>query len=246
MRGPRALRLTSIDARSDSVRKPFGGRAITPTRTEERRGAAPHPGPQLKCEYLDALGVSVEAFAVAIGMDATRLGEMLAGARSLDVDAALRIARALELPAERLMRMQLRADFAFARQNVRDETIGILVDPRPQPFPERFLRGRLGQSLDSYGEASLFFQQDVGVRTRGDRYAGLHALWRGDRMRIYDGSGAIVWAGPLVHDLDARIMLPFARTIQWRTWFASGNRADLAFGPDHAAFFERMQRGDGV
>lgn len=200
----------------------------------------------LKREYLDALGVSIEAFAIAIGMDVVALREMLAGARSLDVDASLRIARALELPAERLMRMQLRADFAVARGDAARHALDVLTDPNPQPFPERYLRGRLGQTVDAYGEISLYFQQDVALHTRGERYAGLHALWRGDRMRIFDASDVVVWTGPLVHDLDGRIMLPFARTLEWRAWFAAGHRADLAFGPDHAAFFERMQRSGGV
>lgn len=185
-------------------------------------------------------------FAEAIGMDAVRLGEMLEGARSLDVDAALRIARSLAVSAERLMRMQTRFDFAAARRERSRDGIGVLVDPTPKPFPEHFLRGHLARSIDASGAASHFFQEDVERKIGADRYAGLHALWRGDRLRIYAESDTAIWTGPILQDLDGRIMLPFSREVEWRGWFAAGRRADLAFGVDHAAFFERMTDGKRV
>lgn len=178
-------------------------------------------------------------------MDAGRLSAMLAGELSLDVDASLRIARALQLPAERLMRMQLRHDFGIARRDASLERVGILADRAPQPFPETFLRGRLGSSNDASGEASLFFQETRERKVVGDRYAGLHALWRGDRLRIHAADGATIWTGPVLHDLDGRIFLPFVAATDWQEWFAAGLHAELAFGFDHAAFFERME-SDGV
>lgn len=239
--------LGKFDTRIEPQRNAFRRIAITPTSPDaERREAAPHPGPYLKREFLDELGISVAAFADAVGMDVGRLGDMLAGERSLDVDASLRIARALQISAERLTRMQTRFDFAAARRERTRDGIGVLVDPNPKPFPEHFLRGRLGRSIDTSGAASLFFEENVERTIGADRYAGLHALWRGDRLRIYADSDTPIWSGPLVHDLDGRIMLPFARAVEWNGWFASGLRADLAFGSDHAAFFARMERGDSV
>jgi addiction module HigA family antidote len=75
----------------------------------ERRQAAPHPGPIIKRDYLDVLGMSVEALAAALDMDLERLAAMLEGRASIDVDAAIRFGRGLQLPAERIMQMQLRA-----------------------------------------------------------------------------------------------------------------------------------------
>jgi len=229
------------------VKERTEGRTITPSLIEvDRRAAAPHPGPQLKSEYFDVLRVDVITFAASVEMDPDRLAAMLAGDLSIDVDASLRIARALQLSAERLMRMQLRHDFANLRRNASFERVGVLVDRNPQPFPEHFLRGQLGYSDDSFGEASLFFQEAVNRRISGDRYAGLHALWRGDRLRIYGDEQTVIWTGPILNDLDGRILLPFVRASEWQAWFAEAYRADLAFGADHAAFFERMESSDGV
>lgn len=212
----------------------------------ERRAVAPHPGPKLKAEYFDALGVDTDSFARDYRIDPERFAAMLAGKLSIDVDTSLRIARALEISAERIMRMQVRHDFAAARNDASVGALGTLVDRKPRPFPEYFLCGRLGRSSDVGGEAPLFFQQDLAGKAAGDPYAGLHALWRGDRLRIYGSNGEPIWIGPILADLDDRIMLPFARREAWLGWFDAGYRADLAFGADHAAFFERMESGTGV
>ncbi len=187
------------------------------------------------------MGVDVVTFAAAIGVDSVRLAAMLAGELSIDVDASLRIARALQLPAERLIRMQLRHDFAAARRDPSYDAVKVLADRDPRPFPGYFLRGHLGSSVDASVEASFFFQETLDRKVTGDRCAGLHALWRGDRLRVYDDADRSIWKGPVLHDLDGRILLPFARAGQWQGWFAAGSRADLAFGADHAAFFERME-----
>ncbi|GAC1312200.1 MAG: hypothetical protein NVSMB19_26510 [Vulcanimicrobiaceae bacterium] len=212
----------------------------------DRRGAAPHPGPQIQRDYLDALDIDVPTFATAVGMEPSRLWAMLAGRMSLDVDAALRISRALQLPAERLMQLQVRYDFAAARRDASLDAVGLLSDSNPRPFPETSLRGRLGRSIDASGEASFFFQEELVRKVTGDRYAGLHALWLGDRLRIYDDGGNAIWSGPVLQNLDGRMLLPFVRATEWSAWFAAGNRADLAFGEDHAAFFARMEAGQGV
>src|SRR5208283_5334149 len=81
----------------------------------ERRAAAPHPGPIIKRQFLDPIGLTPEALADQIGMPAERLAAMLDGRASVDVDAAVRLARSLQVPGERVMQMQVRFDFAAAR-----------------------------------------------------------------------------------------------------------------------------------
>ena len=92
----------------------------------ERRLAAPHPGPIIKREYVDALEIDTASLAAALAMDRERLEGMLAGTISIDVDAAIRFARALQLPAERIMQMQIRADFAAARPHSNYTNVGIV------------------------------------------------------------------------------------------------------------------------
>jgi len=210
---------------------------------KERRSAAPHPGPIVKEQFLDPLGVSPEALAEQIGMDAGRLASMLAGESSIDVETAVRLARSLQLPGERVMQMQNRFDFAAVRALPELTVLQVLRPVEPPPFPESgFLVGHLGHAADeSPSEGSLFFQEILPDLVVGDDYAGLHALFQGDRLRIYGPDGEAIWTGPILRNLDGRMLLPFARVNEWQVWFAGGYRADLAIGPEHAAFFERMR-----
>ena len=208
----------------------------------DRRAAAPHPGPILKREYLDPAGVGVATLAGQIGIEPSRLEAMLAGAMSFDVDASIRFARALQVSAERLMQMQLRFDFASARGDARYAQVAVMRPVAPQPFPEReFLRGRLGFASNHGADGSYVFKEDRRRDETDEDYAGLHALWVGDRLRVFGTDGARLWTGPILQNLDGTILLPFARTAEWRGWFEAAYAADLAFGPDHAAFFERME-----
>jgi addiction module HigA family antidote len=208
----------------------------------ERRLAAPHPGPIIKRDYVEALGIEIPALATALGMDPARLEAMLAGSLSIDVDAAIRFARGLQLPAERIMQMQVRSDFAVARPQADFGSVGILRRPTPFPFPDAgSLHGRLGRtSDDSVVGGSFFFQEDTDPH-EGDDYAGLHALWRGDRLRVFEPDGQIAWTGPVLQNLDGRTLLPFVPPSEWQGWFTQERRAELAIGPDHAEFFRRMR-----
>jgi hypothetical protein len=166
---------------------------------------------------------------------------MLDGRLSIDVDAAIRLGRGLQLPAERIMQMQLRADFASLRPAGGFGKVGVVRRETAFPFPEAgFLTGRLGQTTDDATGGSYFFQQDV-APIEGDRYAGLHALWRGDGLRVYGDGDQVLWTGPVLQNLDGRTLLPFVQPNEWTSWFAEGRRADLAIGPDHAEFFARMR-----
>jgi addiction module HigA family antidote len=229
---------TSRSRKTGKARRPI----ITPINvTTDRRASAPHPGPRLKREYFDVLGIDVAEFARAVGLDARRLADMLAGRDSIDVDAAIRISRALQLSADALMRMQVRADFAVARGTTNYDHIGVLEPATPPDFPERdILRGRLGLSVDTAGDPSYFFQEEVPSRRRSDDYAGLHALFRGDRLRVYRADGEILWTGLLLHGLDGKLHLPYVAAEEWPKWFDDRLAAELAIGDEHAAFFMRM------
>ncbi len=208
----------------------------------ERREAAPHPGPILKRDFLDALGVSPGAFADHVGLDGDRLTAMLDGRESLDVDASIRFSRALGVSAERIMQMQTRFDFAASRDADSLRGIYEIGPPPTSEFPATgYLSGNLGLTADAFGGGSLFFQERLAKKVSSDAYAGIHALWNGDRLRIYDANGAVIWTGPLLQNLDGRILVPYVRPAVSSVWFASGFAADLAIGAEHAAFFERMR-----
>ncbi len=214
---------------------------MTPIRVgSERRVEAPHPGPLIKRDYVDAMGLAVDQLAAHAGLDAGRLSAMFDGTASFDVDAAIRLSRALQLPAERIMRMQNRRDFAMARERHDGEAIDVFVPEDAAAFGEPFVSGRLARASDGGTDASLYFQQTLDIHRTEDKYAGMHALWRGDRLRVHDDDGHALWVGPVLTDFDGHVFLPFARTDTWLAWFAQGRAADLAFGDEHAAFFERM------
>ncbi|MBD5633296.1 MAG: HigA family addiction module antidote protein, partial [Candidatus Eremiobacteraeota bacterium] len=139
----------------------------------ERRLDAPPPGPIVKREYIDPLGIDVRSLAAHVGLDAVRLAGILAGAVSLDVDASIRLARALGLPAERLMQMQVRYDFSAARTVVSLNDIEVIGPTLTPAFPAvDFFSGRLGRASDPFGDGSLYFQDDAARKTASDTYSG--------------------------------------------------------------------------
>jgi hypothetical protein len=139
------------------------------------------------------------------------------------------------------MRMQMRADFAVARGGTDYDRIGVLKPSAAPEFPESgSLHGRLGLSVDTAGEPSYFFQETVTGGRGSDDYAGLHALFRGDRLRIHHPDGTIVWTGTLLHGLDGKLHLPYVAAQEWPKWFDDRYAAELAIGDEHAAFFVRM------
>ena len=207
----------------------------------DRRVSAPHPGPRLKRDYFDALGLDVRDFSASIGVDHRRLSEMLAGRESIDVDTAIRVSRALQISADAIMRMQIRADFSVARGTPAYDNIRIMSAPEGATFPGTgALRGRLGLSVDTAGDPSYFFQENVGSNSRSDDYAGLHALFRGDQLRVFRGDGSVIWMGVLLSGLDGRLHLPYVHASEWPVWFDERAQAELAIGDEHAAFFARM------
>jgi addiction module HigA family antidote len=240
---PRVAGLKGLIRRPDRGSIHRGGSAPIESKIgAERRGAAPHPGPIVKRDYLDPLGIDTATLAAHVDLDVARLDSILSGVSSFDVDSAVRLSRALGLPAERLMQMQTRYDFALARGVARLNDIDVIAAGREQPFASGdAIRGRLGRASDPFGDGSLYFQDEVARKIGSENYAGFHALWRGDRLRVFEPSGSAVWTGPILQNLDGRILLPFVRTAVWQSWFDMRFRADLEIGEEHAAFFRRMR-----
>src|ERR1700680_3206640 len=74
-----------------------------------------HPGEVLSEEFLDPLGMSVNALAVALRVPATRIGAIVKGERSVTADTALRLARFFGTSPEFWMNLQAMHDLTKAR-----------------------------------------------------------------------------------------------------------------------------------
>ena len=87
----------------------------------------------------------------------------------------------------------------------------------------------------------MVFPRGRGKGVALDPYRGLQSLWVGDRLRVYGANGRPIWTGPILGSLDGRMLLPYVRFQTWAEWFSSGLRADLALGPKHRLFLERLR-----
>ena len=65
-----------------------------------------HPGEYLREEYLLPLGLSANALAMAIGVPATRIGEIVNEKRGITADTALRLGKFLRTGAKFWMNLQ--------------------------------------------------------------------------------------------------------------------------------------------
>lgn len=176
-------------------------------------------------------------------MEPALLERMLAGSAPFDVPTAIRLARTLQVSAEKIMQMQLKYEFALARNMPEFRSLEAFGPRADEPFPQSdYLSGHLGRAAtEGSADSSFFFQQHIERPVPGDQYAGLHALWRGDRLRIFHpGSREVLWIGPILQNLDGKLLLPYAQPADWHGWFAAAYPADLALGEDHRAFFSRM------
>jgi addiction module HigA family antidote len=77
---------------------------------------ATHPGEVLREEFLDPLGMSVNALAMALRVPATRIGAIVKEERSVTADTALRLGRFFGTSAEFWMNLQAMHDLTKARK----------------------------------------------------------------------------------------------------------------------------------
>jgi addiction module HigA family antidote len=74
-----------------------------------------HPGGVLSEEFLNPLGMSVHALAMALRVPATRIGAIVKGERSVTAETALRLARFFGTSPEFWMKLQAIRDLTKAR-----------------------------------------------------------------------------------------------------------------------------------
>lgn len=88
-----------------------------------------HPGEILKEEFLDPLGMSVNALAMALRVPATRIGAIIKEERSVSADTALRLGRFFGTSAEFWMNLQAMHDLTRTRKESGDSIVRD-VNPR--------------------------------------------------------------------------------------------------------------------
>src|SRR5438270_162799 len=84
--------------RASALHGPGGVRPMSKSRTITKGVGTPnrvttHPGAVLREEFLNPLGMSVNALALSLRVPATRLGAIVKGKRAVTADTALRLAR---------------------------------------------------------------------------------------------------------------------------------------------------------
>jgi addiction module HigA family antidote len=90
-----------------------------------RMKAPSHPGPFVKTEVIEPLGLSVTTAAEALGVTRPTLSTLLNGRSSLSPEMALRIEKAFGVPMDTLLRMQTSFDIAAQRAKAAE------IDVRP-------------------------------------------------------------------------------------------------------------------
>ena len=88
-----------------------------------------HPGEILSEEFLEPLGMSVNALAMALRVPATRIGAIVKGQRAVTADTALRLSRFFGTSPEFWMNLQAMHDLTKARRES-GKTIERDVHPR--------------------------------------------------------------------------------------------------------------------
>ena len=89
-------------SKSSTTTKPISRRYFR----YERQLPPIHPGEILREEFLVPLGMSANALAIAIGVPATRVGEIVNERRGISGDTALRLGRYFHMTAEFWMGLQ--------------------------------------------------------------------------------------------------------------------------------------------
>jgi len=88
----------------------------------------------LREEFMVPMGLSANALAIAIGVPATRIGEIVNERRGISGDTALRLARYFRMRAEFWMNMQSDYELESARYLVKQD---VLRSIRPAPIDKK-------------------------------------------------------------------------------------------------------------
>jgi len=79
-----------------------------------------HPGEILLEDFLKPMGITQYRLAKSIGVPQRRIGEIIAGKRSITADTALRLARFFGTDAESWINLQAYYDLAVAEERLHD------------------------------------------------------------------------------------------------------------------------------
>jgi antitoxin HigA-1 len=79
-----------------------------------------HPGEILFEDFLKPMGITQYRLAKSIGVPQRRIGEIIAGKRSITADTALRLARFFGTDAESWISLQAYYDLAVAEERLHD------------------------------------------------------------------------------------------------------------------------------
>lgn len=97
--------------------------------TRRRRDIPPvHPGEILKADFLEPLGLSINALSEAIKVPRTRLNDIVRGRRGITADTAIRLARYFSVSARFWMNLQSHYELEVA-----EETSGARVGREIRP-----------------------------------------------------------------------------------------------------------------
>ena len=75
-----------------------------------------HPGEILKADFLEPLGMSMNALSRAVGVPRTRLNDIVLGRRGITADTALRLGRYFRLSAQFWMNLQTHYGIEIAEE----------------------------------------------------------------------------------------------------------------------------------
>lgn len=90
--------------------------SITTKGAATPRRVTRHPGEVLAEEFLEPMGLSVNALALALRVPATRIGAIVKGERAVTADTALRLARYFGTTPEFWVNLQAMHDLTKARR----------------------------------------------------------------------------------------------------------------------------------
>lgn len=99
-------------------------------RTYKHRLPPIHPGEMLREEFLVPMCLSANALAIAIGVPATRVGEIVNERRGITADTALRLGRYFHMTPEFWINLQSHYDLECARDSA-EKKIRQSVKPAP-------------------------------------------------------------------------------------------------------------------
>ncbi len=83
--------------------------------------ANPHAGEILKKEFLDEIGMSQNALALALGVPANRIHDIVRGRRSITADTDLRLCKFFGLTEGYFLRLQIAYDLLEAKRLIADK-----------------------------------------------------------------------------------------------------------------------------